>query len=499
MKVQLIAPPGGHLAQRWSAGTSMPPLGLLYIAAVLEKEGIAVKITPADALRWSWRRVSREIRHFSPDIIGVTSTTENRFQSFKLIKIAKKAQPEALTVIGGPHASLAAEDTLLHLPELDAVVRGEGEMTMLEICRTLESGKKTESLENVAGVSCRIDGHIRNNPPRTPIPNLDHLPYPAFHLVPLDQYNFSYEVPGWGRLRAVNMMTSRGCSFHCNFCATPALWGRQVRMRSPENVVDEIEFLTQKYGVRVVFFFDDTFNLDPGRAAEFCDLLTERKLDIFWKCDVRVDLIDRPLLEKMKQAGLFHLSFGLESGSERIRDEVIGKTIDADYFHDLIRWCHELNIIPNPFFIFSHPTETWAEAEKTIDIIEAYRDKIEASLALLHVYPGTSLETEARKNGVLPLHFSWTKKHGSKVITLPTAQGNVPIYQDKLSWSQISELIVRWSLSGGSYPIFKKIPLLLRTIRSWGALKRYALMAFIYFKLRASRSLIIFKAENHGE
>jgi hypothetical protein len=260
-------------------------------------------------------------------------------------------------------------------------------------------------------------------------------------------------------------------------------------MRSPQNVADEVEFLIQRYGVRAIYFFDDTFNIDPGRVAELCNLLIERKLGIFWKCDVRIDLIDRPLLEKMKQAGLFHLSFGLESGAARIRDEVIGKKIGIDDFQDLIQWCHELNIIPNPFFIFSHPTETWEEAEKTIGLIETYKGKIEASIALLHVYPGTLLEKEARKSGVLPQDFSWAKKHDSKVITLPAAQGNVPIYQDRLTWSQISELIFRWASSGGSYPVFKKIPSLLRAVRSWKIFKRYALMAFVYFKLKINQIL----------
>lgn len=487
MKVHLLAPPGGHSAQRWSGGVSMPPLGLLYIGAVLEREGIEIKITPADVWKWSWRRISREIQDFSPDVIGVSSTTENRFQSFKLIRTAKKAQPRALTLMGGPHASLAAEDTLAHLPELDAVVRGEGEMTTLEVCRALEKGKK--GLEDIAGISWRIDGHIRNNPSRPQIQNLDHLPYPAFHLVPYEQYNFSLEVPGWGTFPAVNMITSRGCPFCCNFCATPVHWGGEVRMRSPKNVVDEIESLKQKYGVRVIYFFDDTFNADPGRVTEICNLLIERKLGLFWKCDVRVDLMDRPLLKKMKQAGLFHLSFGLEAGSERIRNDVIGKKIDVNDFHDLIRQCQELNIIPNPFFIFSHPTETWEEAEKTIDIIETYQDKIESSIALLHVYPGTPLETEARRSGVLPRDFSWGQKYHSQVITLPAAQGNVPLYQDRLSWSQISELVFRWAFGGGSYPLSRKMASLLTSLRSWGILKRYAIMAFIYLKLKANQFL----------
>ncbi|MEA3420949.1 MAG: radical SAM protein, partial [Acidobacteriota bacterium] len=227
MKVQLLVPPGGYFAERWSKGSSMPPLGLLYIGAVLENEGHDVRILPTDILKLKWGQIRREIQTFTPDIIGVTSTTENRFLSFKLIKIAKKALPKALTILGGPHASMAAEDCLEHLPELDIVVRGEGEMTMSELCKTLENDKNIESLASVPGISLRINGKIKTNPARLQIQNLDSLPFPAFHLVPFEKYNFLFGVPGHDMLPAVNMMTSRGCPFNCNFCATPINWGRK--------------------------------------------------------------------------------------------------------------------------------------------------------------------------------------------------------------------------------------------------------------------------------
>lgn len=488
MKIQFVIPPGGYCAERWLKGSSMPPLGLLYLGAVLEREGHEVKIVPADILGMSWRDVKKEIQDFEPDIIGASSFTENRFQSFKLIKLSKKAHPQALTILGGPHASMAAEDSLSHLPELDMVVRGEGEMTMLEICRAIGSRKSKDSLDKVKGISFMLNGKIQRNPARRPIENLDDLPFPAFHLVPLDKYNFSLEVPGWGQLPAANMIASRGCPFRCNFCVTPFHWGQKVRSRSPQNVIREIEYLVQKVGVRVIYFCDDTFNTNPKWVDEICDMLLERKLDVLWKCDVRIDLIDKPLLEKMKKAGLFHLSFGLEAGSERVRDEVVNKTIDINAFHRLIQWCRDLNIIPNPFFIFSHPTETSEEAEETIKIIEEYGDRIEASIALLHIYPGTPLEKTARDMGVLPPHFSWTKRDRS-ISTLPAAQGDVPIFLDKLSWSRISELLFRWSLSGGEYSTFKKAPKILADIRSIGDIKKYTTMGFVYGKLRLKNFL----------
>lgn len=483
-KVQLYIPPGGYFAERWTKGSSMPPLGLLSIGAVLEKEGIPVEIVPTDILGMGWGDIQRKIKQDKPDIIGVTITTENRFQSFKLIRLAKKAYPGALTVLGGPHASMAAEDCLEHIAEIDVVVRGEGELTMLEICRAWEKKRDLTALADIKGLSFRSEGKIQSNPPRPPILDLDSLPYPAFHLVPFEKYNFRFEVPGRGPLPAVNVMTSRGCPFNCSFCATPINWGRHVRMRSPEHVVREIERLKERYGIQVVFFFDDTFNASPKRAEAICDLIIARKLDIFFKCDVRIDIMSKPLLKKMKRAGLFHLSFGIEAGSERVRNEIVNKKIQIEDFHNLVRWCQELAIIPNVFFIFSHPTETWPEAQETIKIIEQYKDGIEGSIAILHIYPGTPLEKTARESGFLPKNFSWTKRYFSKIITLPMAQGDVPLYMDKLTWGQMSELVLRWSLSAQKTSLHKKVPSALKHVRSLGDIKRYTIMGGVYLRLK---------------
>lgn len=484
MKVQLFIPPGGYFAERWSKGSSMPPLGLLYIAAVLEKDGHEVRVVPTDILEWSWSRIRDEIRLFRADVIGVTATTENRFQSFRLIKEAKKAHPKALTVLGGPHASMAGEDCLEHIQELDIVVKGEGEMTMLELCQEFERDRDLPNLHTIAGLVMRDNDKIQSTPLRMPIQDLDSLPYPAFHLVPFEKYNFVFEVPGEGKLPAINMMTSRGCPFNCSFCATPINWGRTVRMRSPQNVIKEIEFLKDKYNIQVIFFFDDTFNANPKRAEHICDLIIERNLNIYWKCDVRMDILQRPLLTKMKRAGLFHLSFGLEAGSERIRNDIVNKKVDLKDFQHMVEWCQELDVIPNAFFIFSHPTETWEEAQETIQIIEMYKEKIEGSVAILHIYPGTPLEKQAKEQGILPKDFSWTVKHPPHIITLPTAQGDVPLYVDKLTWAQISELVFRWSFSSSKSSAVKKIPQIFKNIHSFADIKRYAIMAMVYLRLK---------------
>jgi hypothetical protein len=255
-------------------------------------------------------------------------------------------------------------------------------------------------------------------------------------------------------------------------------------MRSPENVIREIELLKARYGIKVVFFFDDTFNASPKRADAICDLMIERKLDVFFKCDVRLDIMSRALLLKMKAAGLFHLSYGLEAGSDRVRGDIVGKTIEMADFHNLTAWCVELGVVANVFFIFSHPTETWREAQETIRIIEQYKDRIEGSVAILHIYPGTPLEKHALATGFLPAGFSWTRRYRKGVITLPMAQGDVPLYIDKLTWAQISELILRWSFSANRTSLLRKAPRALRQVRSFGDLKRLVVMGWVYLRLK---------------
>ena len=488
MRVQLFIPPGGYVAERWSKGSSMPPLGILSIAAVLEKEGIEVEVVPADVLGLSWADIEERIRSYRPDIVGVTTSTENRFQSFELIRRARRARPEALTVTGGPHASMAAEDSLTHLPELDVVVRGEGEITTVDLCRKVEgAADRGAALAGIPGISYRRDGRVLSNAPRPLLADLDSLPFPAFHLIPFEKYNFTVDVPDRGPLPAVNVMTSRGCPFGCNFCATPVNWGRKVRMRRPKNVMDEVEGLVARYGSRVIFFYDDTFNVSARRVEEMCDQIRSRKLDILWRAEARLDLMTKPLLARMKEAGLFHISFGLEAGSERNRDEVIHKKIEIADFHNMIRWCRELEVVPAVFFIFSHPTETWDEARETIALIERYKGQIEGTVSILHVYPGTPLERTAMDMGLLPRDFSWTRRRFSKIITLPMAQGDVPLFVDKLTWSQVSELVFRWSFSARKTSVLRKVPKALKHIHSFGDVRRYAIMAWVYARLKVRK------------
>jgi radical SAM superfamily enzyme YgiQ (UPF0313 family) len=488
MRVSFFVPPGGYFAERWSHGALMPALGILYMAAVLEEQGVEVEVTPTHVLELTWRQIARKIETDRPDVVGITTTTENRFLAFKLAEVAKQAHPGSFVLMGGPHFKNTAHDTLTHLPHVDGVCVGEGELTIVELVQCLQA---KGDLAKVDGLSFRRNGTIVHNRPRALLPDLNRLPLPARHLEPFEKYNFKMDIPGVGELPAANLMTSRGCPFTCNFCATPANWGTNVRGVTPANVVKEIEHLIDRYGARAIWFYDDTFNYKRQRTFELMNLMIERKLGVRWYAEVRVDIMTKELFAKMVEAGCFNLGFGIESANERVCRDIITKRATLKQAFDVIDWCNEYGVIASPGFIFSHPTETWTEAQETIGAIEELQGRAQCGVSILHIYPGIALEKQAIEEGKHPADFSWTKKRDKRVIYLPAAQGHVPLYQDRLSWWQISELIFRFAESRrfSLWSMAKKVPKVLASIYSWADVKRYSIMFVVFCRIKARRMM----------
>jgi len=463
----------------------MPFLGVGYLASSLEQEGHQVHIIDAHVEKLSWRKLRERLEKISPSVVGFSFTTENRFEAFRLIEQVKRAFPQVITIAGGPHVTPTPTDTLNNITALDLIVRGEGEATMVELAYCLEKGK---DYSGVLGLSYRRNGEVKNNPRRPFIENLDSLPFPARHLTPWGRYNFILEVPGRGKVKHANLITSRGCPFSCNFCATQNSWGRRFRARSAENVLQEIKQLVANYGVKGIWFFDDAFTPNRQRVWDICQGLIEAKLDLSWFCEIRVDTVDKELLQKMKESGCYCVAFGVESGSQRILDQVIGKKISLQQVKEVTQWCGELGIKTNPFFIFSHPEETKEDIEQTMEMIRNWPPNSYISLSLLHIYPGTRLEATAKQKGILPPDFSWAKKDQQGVITLPSAQGNVPIFVDKLSWEFLSRLMFEWA-EGQRYRILRKIPKAIRSIRNYSDFKRYMTMFKAFLKVKLGKPL----------
>jgi len=490
MRVQLFVPPQGYVAQRWGEGTSMPPLGILSLAAVLEKEGVEVDVVPADILGLSWKDVRDRIDSFRPHVVGGTTTTENRFDSFRLTSVAKQVNPEIVTVLGGPHISMSGTETLNHIRDVDITVKGEGERSLIELVRAIRSGS---GIDQVKGLHLRRSGGIVYTGDREWIEDLDVLPFPARHLVPMDKYHFYVSTADGRKRKAQNIMTSRGCPFDCYFCATPTNWGRHVRGHSPERVLAEIEHLIDVYGAEFIWFYDDTLNYNPRRLHRIMDMILERKLNIKFCNEFRIDLVDKPLLAKMVEAGLVWGHFGVEAGSERVRKEIVGKAFDIEQAYNFVRWAKELDFVPDAFIIYSHHTETWEEALETIGIIDelkAINPKTEISTSILHVYPGTPLEDIAKREGIIPPDFSWAvKKDMKKVPLLPAAQGNVPLFKDRLTWFQIADLIMRGSGAGTRVLSPSKWRSLFSGLFSGGHLGVYIVFFLVWTKYRIKRLL----------
>jgi radical SAM superfamily enzyme YgiQ (UPF0313 family) len=482
MKTHLIIPPSGYIAQRWKEHNTMPPLGILFIAAVLEQNNLPVRVTACDVLQLKKSDILQAIRDYDADAIGLSITTENRFEIFDLLETIKAEFPKKLLIVGGPHATMAGLDLVAHIEAIDLAVIGEGERTILEIAAWHQAGADRRELSKIKGVMYRREGRPLFTGPRPMIENLDPLPFPAKHLIPMESYDFLWPVND-RLLRATNIITSRGCPFNCNFCPTPFTWGRQVRGYSPQRVIDEVRWNRDRFGAEVLWFFDDTFNYNIKRTDELCRLIIKEKMGIRFVAEVRIDILTYDLLALMRDAGVQYISFGVEAGAERVRRDIVHKNISNAQVFQAVEWAKKLDIKATAFFIFSHPTETWAEARESLALIDRIKDRVDITVSILHIYPGTELEAYAREKKLLPADFSWTK-HDRRVETLPAAQGDVPLFKEQFTWAQIGELILKWSVGAKKISLWKKIPDVLRSIHSLRDLYKYLIIGLVYVRIR---------------
>jgi len=388
LKILLINPP--HTTRY-----PQPPLGLAMIAAVLEKNGYFVKILDLPVLGFSEKSLSAIIRQEKPDVVGVTAMTPTMDSAVRVIKIVKKCESNITVVLGGPHATILPEETLKSVPEIDIIVRGEGEQTMLELVKVLEEDPK--SVNKVLGITYREGNVVRNNPLRPLILDLDTLPFPAYHLLPIKKYHFH---PPFGRLTPLMpIITSRGCPYRCIFCSK-AVFGKQYRSNSPEHIIDEIKILNEKFGVKEVKFYDDVFTLDRKRVVAFCRQLKEEGMDIPWSCETRVNLVDAELLRLMKSAGCYIIEYGVESGNQEILN-ALNKDITLEQTMDAFRLTREAKIGTVAYFMLGAPDETSVTIRETIEFAKKI-DPDFVQFSITTPYPGTNLYSLAVEEGSLP-------------------------------------------------------------------------------------------------
>ncbi|MGD9131772.1 MAG: radical SAM protein [Candidatus Bathyarchaeota archaeon] len=368
-----------------------PQLGMGYLAAVLEKNGYTVDVVDCQALAISYDEFKREISKRKPDVVGVTSITLTYKSMLQIAKIAKEVHPNCLTVLGGPHVTFWDENALQECPSADIVVRQEGEYTLLELVQRLEAGKP---FHDVTGTTCRKDGKIVKNPDRPLIENLDELPFPARHLWPLEQLRKLEDI--------FYLTTSRGCTSWCDFCAAVRMFGRRFRMRSPKNIVDELEYLYKTYSATQFTFCDDAFTIDQARIEELCKEIKDRKLKIVWNCGTRVDKVTKELLIKMKDAGCVSVWFGVESGSQEVLN-VMHKGISTSQTIKAIGWVRELGLTPVPNVLLGFPGETKETAWQTIKFAEKVSPDNIAFYNIATPLPGTPMYDMVKEKGWLKI------------------------------------------------------------------------------------------------
>ncbi len=364
MRVLLVNPPidavlrHGHVSPVTAyLFYNSAPLGILYIAAVLEETGVEVGAIDAAAERLDVSRTVRRILDFEPDVLGVTSTTVGFESATWLAEAVKAARPDLPIVLGGPHVTLLPERAL-ERPCFDVGVLDEGEVTMLELVRHFAGDGP--ALDDILGIVRRGEGGLAFTPPRPLVKDLDTFPFPARHLLPPNLYR-PIPIDEHG-LPKYAMITSRGCPHRCVFCQKS---GSSYRSHTPGRIVDELEHLIRDYGVKDVAFVDSLFCLSHARVRAICDEIVRRGVKVSWTCSSRVEVVDRPLLQAMKDAGCWRTRFGIESGSDRVLD-FISKGITKETIRNAITWADEVGLRPKAFFILGHLPDTKESIEETI-------------------------------------------------------------------------------------------------------------------------------------
>jgi anaerobic magnesium-protoporphyrin IX monomethyl ester cyclase len=376
----------------------IPPLHQGYLAAVLEREGCDVAIVEVSSPDPHHSLVEDALSSFRPDLVGISSMTWSFPKAVATARRVKRVAPTLPVVVGGCHVTFTADNTLLENPEIDIVVRGEGEMTLLELVRCIAAN---DSLQKVQGISYRQDGNsVAHTPDRPFIADLNTLPLPARHLVPL----LEYEKPG-------ALIASRGCPHRCIFCAASAMSGHRYRIRQPDLVVDEVEHLYTEYGVRDFIFMDDTFTALPKRLTiPVCRGILARRLDITFGCESRVDVVTPELIALLVQAGARSIEFGIESGSQKILDR-LSKRITLQQVRDAVRCALDAGLGVACDFMLGHPDETEETARQTVEFIRELRAMGVGATPFYAFtpFPGTAVYENPEEYGVHREDLDWKR------------------------------------------------------------------------------------------
>lgn len=489
MRVLLIRPPATAFKKEPALIIS-EPLGLLYLAGYLKKykPDVVVKIIDGyigddktkegDFYRvgLSYEAVRNKIREFLPDIVGVNCMfTEYSKGAHDIARITKEISKNILVVFGGAHACSFYEK-ILRDPNVDLVVKQEGEETLLELVQRRENG---QDLQDVAGTVTKSNAGIKVNLDRPLIKDMDSIPFPARELLEMgDYYNYAYSVQKAMAYPRLSMVTSRGCPFRCVFCSIHSIWQHSYRARSPKNVVDEIESLCRNYHTREIIFFDDNMTLDRIRINGICDELIKRKLKVRWSTPngVAIWTLDKPTIAKMKQAGCYKITFGLESGSLNTLKFIHKDFIDFKKAKELIRFSNRIGLWTISSFIIGFPYETREDITKTFSFA-LDSDVDMASFYCATAYPGSELFDICKKDGLIadlgPAdRLAWIAETGQAIYDMK--------YLTKVEISFLRLDLQKRFLKGRCRSFLNPFRIL-RKLRGWDEIRYFIKMLKNYF------------------
>ncbi|HPQ39388.1 MAG TPA: radical SAM protein [bacterium] len=382
-----------HYGSMSKVAPSLLPVSLVYLAGYMEKMGYPVRIFDGQVEPMNHRTIRQVMDTFQPDVVGITCMTPMVTETHMVAQIVKSGTRPPLVVAGGIHPSIMPEDVISD-PNIDVIVRGEGEITFHELLESWPDG----DLESIRGLTIRRDGGIFHTPDRPLLDDLDSLPLPARHLVNYEGYHQIPDAVFAEPLREI--LTSRGCPFQCIFCSARFISGYKYRYHSPERVLEEVDLLVNKYNARQIAVLDDNFVVDRQRTVDICEGLLRRGIHkkVVWTTAARADQVDYELMKLMKEAGFQLISFGVETGSPRLL-KMIKKGETMDQIARAVEDAHRARLKVRGTLILGLPGETREESRATIDWAKKLRLDF-AKFSLATPYPGTVLYDIAVKQGM---------------------------------------------------------------------------------------------------
>ncbi|MFC1726650.1 B12-binding domain-containing radical SAM protein [candidate division KSB1 bacterium] len=434
--------------------SSMMPLGLASIAAVLEREKYKVRIIDFNFYKGEF---IKELQELNPSVVGIGGTTPTRKGSFEIARMVKKALPGVPVIYGGVHATFAAEDTLKNVSSIDYILKGEGEFTFLELCDILIR-KKEVKIGAIPGICFRRDENIFCSKPDR-IEDLSILPQPARHLFKND---YSFELDFF-KVKTEMIITSRGCPAKCTFCSASQMFPGGVRTRPIDSIEKEIKMLIDSKGIKGLKIFDSTFTADRKQVIDFCRMI--KPYHLMWECEIRADTVDFGLLKTMKEAGCCYLNIGLETTNKNLIKS-INKQIDLTQVENILHWCQTLEIKTKIFFIFGLFDETFKDCMADIKWLKKHKNLIDlySTSIGMKIYPGTILEKQAKSRMLIKEDFSWFKFKPPMKNLLIGEFNDVPVlFQKQLNAVKLAVVSILLFLQGTALTpryiliLFKKV------------------------------------------